>query len=70
MHFTASNNAVEYETLLHGLQIATPLDIRRLKVLRDSLLIVNQANKVWSCLDEKCCYIVRSTYNTLFFTKK
>jgi hypothetical protein len=45
MHFTASNNATEYEALLHGLQIATALGIHRLKVLRDSLLVINQANK-------------------------
>jgi ribonuclease HI len=53
MHFPASNNAAEYETLLHGLRIAMTLSIRRLKVLRDSMLIVNQANKEWSCLDDK-----------------
>jgi ribonuclease HI len=53
MHFLASNNAVEYEALLHGLRIAMALGIRQLKVLRDSLLIVNQANKEWSCLDNK-----------------
>jgi ribonuclease HI len=53
MHFPASNNAAEYETLLHGLRITTTLDVRRLKVLEDSLLIVNQANKEWSCLDNK-----------------
>jgi ribonuclease HI len=58
MHFSASNNAVEYEALLHGLRIAMALGIRQLKVLGDSLLIVNQANKDWSCLDDKmllCC---------------
>jgi ribonuclease HI len=27
MHFPASNNAVEYEALLHGLRIATALGI-------------------------------------------
>jgi ribonuclease HI len=53
MHFLASNNAAEYEALLHGLPIAMALGIHRLKVLRDSLLIVNQANKEWSCLDDK-----------------
>jgi ribonuclease HI len=53
MHFLASNNAVEYEALLHCLRIATTLGIHRLKVLSDSLLIVNQANKEWSCLDDK-----------------
>jgi hypothetical protein len=45
MHFPASNNASEYEALLHGLRITTALGIRRLKVHRDSLLVVNQANK-------------------------
>ena len=53
MHFSASNNAVEYEALLHGLRIAIALGIRRLRVLGDSLLIINQANKEWSCLDDK-----------------
>jgi hypothetical protein len=28
IHFLASNNAAEYETLLHGLRIATTLGIR------------------------------------------
>jgi ribonuclease HI len=53
MHFPASNNAVEYEALLHGLRFTTALGIRQLKVLRDSMLIINQANKEWSCLDDK-----------------
>jgi hypothetical protein len=43
----------EYEALLHGLRITTALDIHRLEVLGDSLLIVNQANKEWSSLDDK-----------------
>jgi hypothetical protein len=41
MHFPLSNNATEYEALIHGLRITTALNIRRLKVLGDSLLIVN-----------------------------
>jgi ribonuclease HI len=41
MHFPASNNAIEYEALLHGLRTATTLGIRQLRVLRDSLFIVN-----------------------------
>jgi hypothetical protein len=45
MHFLASNNTAEYEALLHGLRITTTLDIHRLKVLKDSLRIVNPANK-------------------------
>jgi ribonuclease HI len=53
MNFAASNNAAEYEALLHGLRIAMALGIHWLKVLGDSLLFVNQANKEWSCLDNK-----------------
>jgi ribonuclease HI len=45
MHFPASSNAAEYEALLHGLRIATALGIRLLKVLGDSMLIINQTNK-------------------------
>jgi hypothetical protein len=56
MHFLASNNAVEYEALLHGLRIAMALGIRRLRVLRDSLLVINQTNKEWSCLDDKMMF--------------
>jgi hypothetical protein len=41
MHFLASNNAAEYEVLLHGLRITMALGILQLKVFRDSLLIVN-----------------------------
>jgi ribonuclease HI len=53
MHFLASTNAPEYEALLHGLRIAMALGIRRLNVFGDSLLVVNQDNKEWSCLDNK-----------------
>jgi hypothetical protein len=52
IHFPASNNVAEYEALLHGLRIATALGIHRLKVLGDSMLIINQTNKEWSCLDD------------------
>jgi ribonuclease HI len=52
IHFPSSNNAAKYEDLLHGLRIATAHGIRRLKVLGDSMLIINQDNKEWSCLDD------------------
>jgi ribonuclease HI len=43
MHFLASNNAAEYEALLycHCLRITKALGIHQLKVLEDSLLVVN-----------------------------
>jgi ribonuclease HI len=53
IHFPASNNAAMYEALLYGLRFAMTLGIGRLRVLGDSLLVVNQANKEWSCLDGK-----------------
>jgi ribonuclease HI len=68
MHFPASNNTTEYEALLHGLRIAMALSIRQLKVLGDSLLVVNQANKEWSCLDDKIllyCQELRKLENNL-----
>jgi ribonuclease HI len=62
MHFPASNNEAEYEALLHGLRILTALGIHQLKVLIDSLLIVDQANKEWSCLDDKMLLYCQELY--------
>jgi ribonuclease HI len=62
MHFLASNNIAEYEALLHGLMIATTLSIHWLKVLGDSLLVVNLANKEWSYLDNKMLLYCQELY--------
>ena len=51
LYFPASNNVAEYEALLHGLRVATTLGIKRAKILGDSLLVINQANKEWTCSD-------------------
>ncbi|XP_066395945.1 uncharacterized protein [Miscanthus floridulus] len=53
IHFLASNNATEYEACLHGLRIAVELDVKRLMVYGDSMLVINQLNKDWSCSSEK-----------------
>ena len=53
IHFPASNNAAEYEALLHGLRIAVSLGIRRLAVRGDSELVVNQVQKEYSCNSDK-----------------
>jgi ribonuclease HI len=45
--FTASNNAVEYEALIHRLSIAISLGIRKLMVYGDSLVFISQINKDW-----------------------
>jgi hypothetical protein len=51
--FPASNNSAEYEALLHALRIAVSLDIHGLKVHGDSLLVINQVSKDWTCQDDK-----------------
>jgi hypothetical protein len=45
LSFLASNNAVEYEALIHGLNIAISLGIKRLMVYGDSLVVISQINK-------------------------
>jgi ribonuclease HI len=47
-----SNNEAEYEALLHGLRLAISLEINRLHVYGDSLLVVQQVNKEWDCNKE------------------
>src|SRR5438105_12400339 len=67
IHFPASNNAAEYEALLHGLRIAISLGIRRLAVRSDSELVVNQVQKEYSCTSTKMlayCQEVRKLEDT------
>jgi hypothetical protein len=47
--FPASNNATEYEALIHGLNIAVSLSIKKLMVYGDSLVVIRQINKDWDC---------------------
>src|SRR5213078_2650470 len=53
IYFPASNNAAEYEALLHGLRTAISLGIRRLAICGDSELVVNQVQKEYSCTSTK-----------------
>lgn len=62
LHFVASNNAAEYEALLHGLRIAVLLGIHRLLIREDSDLVVQQTMKAWDTKDptmEAYCAAVR-----------
>jgi ribonuclease HI len=45
--FPASNNAAEYEALIHGLNIAMSLGIKRLMVYGDSQVVISEVNKDW-----------------------
>ena len=49
LHFSASNNAAEYEALINGLRIAIELGATRLYVHGDSELVVDQVMKESSC---------------------
>jgi ribonuclease HI len=60
--FPASNNAAEYGALIHGLNIAISLGIKRLMVYGDSLVVESQINKEWDCSNDsmgKYCTAVR-----------
>jgi ribonuclease HI len=60
--FPASNNAAEYEALIHGLNIAISLGIKRLMVYGDSLVVISQINKEWDCSNDsmgKSCNAIR-----------
>ena len=52
-YFPMSNNATEYEALLHGLRIAISLGIRWLAVRGDFEMVVNQVQKEYSCTNTK-----------------
>jgi ribonuclease HI len=59
--FPASNNAAEYEALIHGLSITISLGIKRLMVYDDSLVVISQVNKDWDCstdsMDSYCAAV-------------
>jgi ribonuclease HI len=60
--FPASNNAAEYEALVHGLSIAVSLGIKKLMVYGDLLVVISQINKDWDCSTDsmgKYCVAVR-----------
>ena len=51
--FKATNNAAEYEALIHVLRIAASLSIKRLLAYGDSKVVIQQVNKDWDCTQEK-----------------
>ena len=51
--YTDSNNAAEYEALLHGLRIAVSMGIHRLEVWGDSNLAISQVNGEFDSKDPK-----------------
>jgi ribonuclease HI len=53
LHFPASNNVAEYESLVNGLHITTELGVRRLDARGDSQLVIDQVMKNSHCRDRK-----------------
>jgi ribonuclease HI len=53
LHFLASNDATEYEALIHGLRIAVELGIKGLEIRGDSELVMDQVMKDKNCVDPK-----------------
>src|SRR3954464_5975584 len=51
--YTDSNNAAEYEALLHGLRMAVSMGIQRLEVREDSNLVISQINGDFDAKDPK-----------------
>ena len=49
LHFSTSNNTIEYEDLINGLRIAIELGATRLYVRGDLKLVVDQVMKESSC---------------------
>ena len=45
LHFSASNNVMEYEALINGLRIAIELGATRLYIHGDSKLVIDQVMK-------------------------
>ena len=51
--YADSNNAAEYEALLHGLRMAVSMGIQRLEVRGDSNLAISQINGDFDAKDPK-----------------
>ena len=52
LNFPATNNAIEYETCIVGLQVAQGLGEKKLEVYEDSALIISQIQNKWKIKEE------------------
>ena len=53
LNFPATNNAIEYEACIMGLQAALGLGVKELEVYGDSTLIISQIQNRWKIKEEK-----------------
>jgi ribonuclease HI len=49
--FPCTNNAAEYEALLHGLRMAKEMNLSRVRCLGDSDLVAQQVSGTWDSKD-------------------
>ena len=49
--FPCTNNAAEYEALLHGLRLAKEMNLTRVRCLGDSDLVIQQVSGTWDSRD-------------------
>jgi ribonuclease HI len=63
LHFPASNNVAEHESLINGLQIIVKLEIKRLEIRGDLELIVGQVMKDKHCVDPKMAVYCQAVRN-------
>ena len=49
--FPCTNNAVEYEALLHGLRVAKEMNLSRVRCFGDSDLVAQQVSGTWDSMD-------------------
>ena len=65
MGFTASNNEVEYEVILSGLDLALALSVSRLRVYSDFQLVVRHVQKEYEAKDECMARYLNKVRDTL-----
>ena len=53
LNFNYTNNVIEYEACIVGLQVALEFDTYDLSIFRDSLLIISQIEGKWQAQDTK-----------------
>lgn len=60
-----TNNEAEYTALLMGLEQALELEIKELVVCGDSLLVINQINKIYRVRDSKLIILYKEVNNLI-----
>jgi ribonuclease HI len=70
----STNNQIEYEALLFGLQILQDMGVKHLEAYGDSLLVVQQVSKVCQCLNgslntylDKCLDIISCMHDFVIY---